>query len=485
MTEHQPTMSPRVHSVDASSRRDFLCRAGGGFGGLALSHLLSRDGVEAAVNGDSPPSPLAPRRPHFRATAKSVIFLFLDGGPSHIDLFDPKPLVNRLAGQQLPAHIKRPYLPMGEKDSPILASPRVWSRYGESGLPVSEWMPHIGARADDLCVLRSCVADGLLHVRGVSQMNTGSIEAGRPSLGSWCVYGLGCESDSLPAFVVLLDRDREPPGGARNWGSSFLPATYQGTKFLGGQSPILHLQPPAETSGLQQRRKLELISELNRRHAATRANSELEARIANYELAYRMQSAAPEAVDLSRESAETKRLYGVDDAPTETFGRMCLMARRMVERGVRFVQLYSGAGSKWDSHSQIERNHSALCRSIDKPVAGLLDDLKRRGLLEETLVVWGGEFGRTPQSEKGDGRDHNPFGFTMWMAGGGVQGGQVIGATDELGLHAVERPIHVHDLHATILHLLGMDHEELTYFHNSREDRLTEVYGKVVHEVVG
>jgi len=470
-----------------TTRRHFLASGATGTANVALAWLLNDQGLLGET--DRPELQkrsfdTRPKKPSGTPRARAMISLWMQGGPSHIDLFDPKPLVNRLAGQPLPAHIKRPYLPMGETDSPILASPRQWRRHGKSGLPVSEWMPHIGARADDLCLLRSCVADGLLHVRGVTQMNTGSVEAGRPSLGSWCVYGLGTENDSLPAFVVLLDRDREPPGGPRNWGSAFMPATYQGTKFLGGDSPILHLRPPVETSTLQQRRKLELIGLLNRRHAAARENTELEARIANYELAYRMQAGAPEAVDLSRESAETKRLYGIDEEPTETFGGMCLMARRLVERGVRFVQLYSGSGSKWDSHSHIEKNHSALCRSIDKPVAGLLDDLKRRGLLEETLVVWGGEFGRTPQSEKGDGRDHNPFGFSMWLAGGGVQGGQVIGATDELGLHAIERPIHVHDLHATILHLLGLNHEELTFLHNSREDRLTDVYGKVVQEVL-
>jgi len=405
----------------------------------------------------------------------------MDGGPSHIDIFDPKPAVNRFAGQPLPADVKRPYLPMGESGSPVLASPRTWTHYGKSGIPVSEWMPHVGECIDDIAVIRSCQTDGILHVRGVLQMNTGSVEAGRPSLGSWAAYGLGCESQELPAFVVLLDRGREPPGGTRNWGTGYMPAVYQGTRLREGSAPILNVLPDATVGPRQQQQKLELLRELNRRHADARPRrSQLEARIASYELAYRMQSAAPEAVDLSRESEATRNLYGLGDESTAGFGRNCLMARRLVERGVRFVQLYSGSGSKWDAHKGIEKNHSQLCRGTDKPIAGLLKDLKRRGLLDETLVVWGGEFGRTPQSEKGDGRDHNPYGFTMWMAGGGIQGGQIIGATDDFGLYAVDEPIHTHDLHATILHLLGLDHERLTFRHNGREDRLTDVYGKVV-----
>ena len=346
-------------------------------------------------------------------------------------------------------------------------------------------MPHVGECVDDIAVIRSCQSDAIVHVRGVGMMNTGSIEGGRPSLGAWSVYGLGNESQDLPAFVVLLDNDGQPPGGSRNWGTGYMPATYQGTVFGDGPAPILHLKRPESVGPRQQRSKLDLVLRLNRRHAANRAqNSDLEARIASYELAYRMQSAAPEAVGINRESEATKRLYGLDDAATAAYGRNCLLARRLVERGVRFVQLYNGTGTKWDAHSKIEKNHTERCRSCDKPIAGLLKDLKRRGLLDETLVIWGGEFGRTPQSEKGDGRDHNPFGFSMWMAGGGVRGGQVIGATDDFGLHAISERVHVHDLHATILYLLGLDHERLTFRHNGREDRLTDVYGKVIHKLL-
>ncbi len=315
-------------------------------------------------------------------------------------------------------------------------------------------------------------------------MNTGSILAGRPSLGAWVTYGLGAENQNLPAFVVLLDNDKEPPGGSRVWGAGFMPATYQGTRFRNGKNPILHLAPPEALSSAQQRGKLDYLTQLNRRHAQARpGDDELEARIAAYELAFRMQAHAPETVDLSQETDETQALYGLHDKSTAAFGRNCLLARRLVERGVRFVQLYSGSGSQWDAHAKIEENHSRLCKSTDRPIAGLLKDLKRRGLLESTLVVWGGEFGRTPMSEKGDGRDHNPYGFTVWLAGGGVKGGQVIGATDDFGLHAVENRVHVHDLHATILELLGLDHTQLIFPHQGRPERPTVNEGTVIDNV--
>ncbi len=481
-------LSHPPHTIPAVSRRDFLTRAGGGFGSLALAYLLSRDDARGRVHGE-PIAPvqsaLAPRSPGHRATAKNAIFLFMDGGPSHIDLFDPKPLLNKLAGKPLPDSFEAPITPMGVSDNPLLGSKRKFKRHGESGLWISDWLPHIAQHADDIAVLRSCQADGLNHVGSVGQMNTGSILAGRPSLGAWVNYGLGSENQNLPSFVVLLDSDREPPGGARVWGSGFMPDTYQGTRFRGLPEPILHLRPPPEIGPEQQRGKLDFLAKLNRRHAANRSvGNELEARIAAYELAYRMQSHAPAAIDTKLETAETQRLYGVDQKHTAAMGRNCLMARRLVERGVRFVQVYCGSGSKWDAHTKIEQNHSGLCRASDHPVAGLLTDLKQRGLLDETLVIWGGEFGRTPMSEKGDGRDHNPYGFTMFLAGGGVKGGQAIGTTDELGLFAVENPIHVHDLHATILHLMGLDHLELTYFHNGRDERATVDAGKVVHQVL-
>ena len=414
-----------------------------------------------------------------------MIFLFMDGGPSHIDTFDPKPEVNRLAGQSLPKSIERAITPMGVSENPLLPTRRKWQRYGESGLPVSDWYPNVGRHADKLCVIRSCHADGLNHVGSVCQMNTGSILAGRPSLGAWVAYGLGSASQNLPGFVVLLDNDREPPGGTRVWGTGFMPATFQGTRFRQDGTPILHLAPPKSVGPRRQRGKLDFLSRLNRRHlAARRGDDELEARIAAYELAFRMQSHAPEAVDITQETAATRSLYGLDDKATTPFGRNCLMARRLVERGVRFIQLYSGSGSKWDAHSKIEKNHTDRCRETDIPIAGLLADLEQRGLLDETLVIWGGEFGRTPMSEKGDGRDHNPYGFTMWMAGGGVRGGQVIGSTDDFGMHAVASPAPVHALHATFLHAIGLDHQELVYHLQGRPERATGNEGEVIAGVM-
>jgi hypothetical protein len=316
-------------------------------------------------------------------------------------------------------------------------------------------------------------------------MNTGSILGGRPCLGSWALYGLGSVCEDLPGFVVLLDYPEDPPGGGRNWGTGFMPTTYQGTRFRAGKTPILHLVPPDARTAATQRGKLDFIQQLNRRHLAERReDTDLEARIASYELAFKMQKHAPDAVDLAKESAATRKLYGVDDKVTERMGRSCLLARRLVERGVRFVQIYCGSGSKWDAHSNVESNHSRYCRESDRPIAGLLTDLKARGLLDSTLVVWGGEFGRTPMSESGVGRDHNPWGFTTWLAGGGVKGGVTHGTTDEIGLYAIEDRVHVHDLHATILHCLGMDHKKLTLLHSGREERPTINGGKVVTKVL-
>ena len=480
-----------MHYEAPTSRRDFLTRAGGGFGAVALAGMLD-DIAKGERGGVSPPvssnhrEAYASRSPHNAAKAKSVIFCFMDGGPSHIDTFDPKPKVNEHAGKPLPKSIKRVITPMGVSENPVLPVKRKWKKFGESGLPVSNWYWHVGECTDDLCVIRSCWANGLNHVGSVCQMNTGSILAGRPSLGAWVSYGLGSENRNLPSFVVLLDNPKEPPGGTRVWGTGFMPATYQGTRFRSGSEPILHLKTPKWISEKQQKSKLDFITQLNRRHMQARpGDSELEARIKSYELAYRMQSHAPEAVNLSQETAQTQALYGLDNKRTAAFGRNCLLARRLVERGVRFVQLYSGSGSKWDAHSGIEKNHSLHCAETDKPIAGLLKDLKRRGLLDETLVIWGGEFGRTPMSEKGDGRDHNPYGFTMWMAGGGVKGGQIIGKTDDFGMHAIEDRAHVHDLHATILAALGVDHERLVYRHQGRPERATVNEGWVIDGVFG
>jgi len=472
------------HQELVTSRRDFLLRAGGGCGALALLALLQQEACTSDATARS--NPFAPRAPHFPAKATNVIFCFMDGGPSHLDTFDPKPELNRLAGQPLPASFRRPVTAMGRTAfTPLLATQRTFTQHGQCGMWVSDWYPEIAKCADDLAVVRSCHADGLNHVGSVCQMNTGSILAGRPCLGSWSLYGLGCETEDLPGYVVLLDYPDDPPGGPRNWGTGFMPATFQGTKFREGQTPILDLAPPETVSDEQNRSKLDFIQSLNRRHAQQRAaDDHLAARISAYELAYRMQSAAPEAVDLSQETAETLALYGVDRPETARGGRNCLLARRLVERGVRFVQCYFGAGSKWDAHSNMESNHSRYCRESDRPIAGLIQDLKRRGLLDTTLVIWGGEFGRTPMSESGNGRDHNPYGFTMFMAGGGIKGGTVYGTTDEIGLYAVENRAHVHDIHATILHLLGLDHELLTFLHNGRDERLTIESGHPIQEIL-
>ena len=466
------------------NRREMLARAGTGFGAIALAGLLQQDALRASPSPQSLASSPS-RRPHHPPKAKSIIFVFLEGGPSHIDTFDPKPALEKYAGQPLPSSFKPVILAMGEKNPPLLASQRKWAQHGTGGLWVSDWLPHMATCADDLCVIRSLYSDGLNHSGGVCQMNTGSILAGRPSLGAWVSYGLGTENANLPAFVVMEDNPGQVINGPKNWGAGFMPALYQGTALLGGDEPIRYLANPKEVSDPRQRAKLEYLARLNRAHAAERPEqSELEARIASYELAFRMQAEAPGVVDMSDESAETLALYGIDRKETESFGRQCLLARRLVERGVRFVQLYHGAGSKWDAHSGLEKNHSANCAASDQPVAGLIKDLKRRGLLKDTLVVWGGEFGRTPMSEKGDGRDHNPYGYTMVLAGGGVRGGRTVGATDELGLHAVEDRLHTHDFHATLLHLLGLDHMQLVYHHKNRPERATLNEGAPCEKVI-
>jgi hypothetical protein len=469
------------HVPPLTSRRDFLFKAGAGFGAMALSCLMHE---ESGAGDQTVESPLSPRRPHFTPRARAVIFLFMEGGPSHLETFDPKPELNRLHGQTLPASFGRVITPMGTGGNTLLGCKRTFKKYGQSGLDVSDLLPNLAGCADDLAVIRSCWADGLNHVGSVCQMNTGSILAGRPSLGSWAIYGLGSENQNLPGFVVMTDAG-EPVGGARNWGTGFMPATFQGTMFRSGSNPILHLRPPREVDDERQRRKLDFIQAINEHHRRARSDdTNLSARINAYELAFRMQASAPEVVDLSRESARTKEEYGLNRRECAEFGHRCLLARRLVERGVRFVQIYCGGGSQWDAHSDVEGNHRRLCTRSDQPVAALLKDLKRRGLLESTLVIWGGEFGRTPMNEGGTGRDHNPYGFTMWLAGGGTKGGHVIGRTDEIGLRAVENRVHVHDFHATILHLLGFDHRRLTYFHNGREERLTDNFGRVVEEVL-
>jgi hypothetical protein len=468
------------HKRQARSRRDFLRNAGSGLGAFALASMLDQDGWLPRAEGATAADPLAPKNPHFKPTAKSVIWLFMEGGPSHIDLFDPKPELEKLAGQPMPSSFGKVVTAMGTASNTLMPAKRTWKQYGESGIWVSDWLPEIAKQVDDMTVFRACWADGLNHVGSVCQMNTCSILAGRPALGSWVMYGLGSGNRNLPTFVVLTDAG-EVVGGPKNWSSGFLPASYQGTQFRNTGDPILDLNPPATISKVQQRGRLDLLKTLNHHFDEDKADdTELDARINAYELAYNMQAAGPEAVDLTKETDATKKLYGMDEEATSRFGTNCLLARRLVERGVRFVELYSGSGSGWDAHNNIEGNHSKMCKSSDKPIAGLLQDLKARGLLEDTLVVWGGEFGRTPFNEKGDGRDHNPWGFTTWMAGGGIRGGQVIGTTDEIGLRGIDQRAHVTDLHATILHALGLNHVDVTFLHNGRSERPTIVTGEVI-----
>jgi len=460
------------------SRSDLLKYSGLGLGSLALNPLA---GATQAQNS-SLRSNVLEKLKHHPSKAKSVIFLFMEGGPSQLDLFDPKPLINKLDGQQVPKSFKVPITAMGEYGAPILGSKRTWKQHGESGQWISDWLPHTATMADDLAVIRSCVSDGINHAGGVCQMNTGSILGGRPSLGAWVSYGLGSENHDLPSFVVMKDRKDQVINGPRSWGAGFRPATYQGVEFETSGEPIRFLKPQAN----EQRylAKLNLLRDFNQNHYASRNDdTELDARIKSYELAYRMQSVAPEAIDINLEPEYIKTMYGLDQKETKVFGSNCLLARRLVERGVRFIQLYSGSGSKWDAHSNIESNHSGLCKQTDQPIAALLKDLKQRGLLESTLVIWGGEFGRTPMSEKGNGRDHNPTGFTMWMAGGGVKGGQTIGATDELGLWATEDKMHVHDIHASVLNLMGLDHTKLIFHHKGRPERIDLNEGYVNHKL--
>ena len=471
------------------SRRDMLLRAGGGFAGLALVDLLTRDGFFAKTPvAHAPGSPLAPKPPHFKAKAKHAVFLFMNGAPSQVDTFDPKPVLDKYDGKPYTGKVK-----VGSNGRPIghlMRSPFPFTNHGKSGLAVSSLFPHTAKFADDLCVIRSLHTDTAAHAGGCLQLNTGTPVLGKPSLGSWLSYGLGTDNDSLPSFVVMTDPRGGPIGSASNWSAGFMPAAYQGTLFRGQGSPLLDLATPAGVSPKQQRDSLDLLKALNEEHAKPRpADTELAARIESYELAFRMQREATEVVDLSKESAKTREMYGLDDKRTADFGRKCLIARRLIEKGVRFVQLYSGGGhieDTWDGHTDCIANHKLHAGETDKPIAALMTDLKRTGLWDETLLIWGGEFGRTPTSEGvgKPGRDHNPFGFSMWLAGAGVKGGRAIGATDELGFNAVEKPAHISDLHATVLHLMGLEHEKLTYFHAGLKQRLTGVRGELIEDVL-
>ncbi|MFN3325047.1 MAG: DUF1501 domain-containing protein [Bryobacteraceae bacterium] len=471
-----------------------LFSAGGGIGGVALAALLARDNLlasdEGACSAGGPRVGLmAARKPHFAPRAKSVISLFMTGGVSHIDTFDPKPALRKHHGQPLSGFgevvVRQGY------PGPIMASPYSFRRYGQSGIEVSELFPHMGSMIDEVALIRSGFGISNDHVLAHYEWNTGSLLMGFPSVGSWVSYGLGTENQNLPAYVVIHDPRGGPNAGVANWNNGFLPAATQGTVFRPTGDPILDVRPPAGITPEQQKARLDHLARLNEEHAARYPGStELAARIASYELAYNMQACAPEAVDFSKESEATKKLYGLDDSITEPFGRQCLLARRLVERGVRFVQLFNGAKGRadvddWDAHSNLTDNHGAHAHEIDRPIAGLIRDLKQRGLLDETLVIWHSEFGRMPISQKGLGRDHNPGAMSFWMAGAGIRGGQVIGATDDFGYKATEQPVSYHDVHATLLHLLGLDHKRLTYYFNGRQTRLTDVHGELIPQIAG
>jgi hypothetical protein len=472
------------------ARRDFLARAGGGIGGLALAYLLGGDGLLSADPASAallPPNPLAARPPHFPVKAKRVISLFMFGGISHIDTFDPKIELERQDGVSVAG---RPGFDTGGRSAPgkLMKSPWKFKNYGQCGMPVSELFPTLGQCADDLALIRSMKSESNNHVPAVYHMLTGSTFGGRPGLGSWVTYGLGTENQNLPAFVVMTDPRALVGGGAANWNSGFLPSNFQGVQFRSTGLPVLNLKPPKDVSPEGQKESLDLIGKLNEEFLRTHpGEQELSARIRAYELAYRMQSEATEAVDLSKESVATKELYGMNQPETEAFGHQCLLARRLVERGVRFVQLFSGGGvfdQSWDAHNAIRPNHEKHAREVDVPIAGLIRDLKQRGLLDETLLVFHTEFGRMPFTEGSVGRDHNPKAFSVWLAGAGVKGGTIFGASDEIGYLAAEKVQTVYDLNATILHLMGLDHKKLTYHYSGRDMRLTDVAGEVIRDVL-
>jgi hypothetical protein len=474
---------PQNDPLNNVSRRKLLWNVGNGIGGLALYDLLARDRILASEGAVS--SPLSPKAPHYRPKARAVISLFMNGGTSHMDTFDRKVELDRRHGEAPPKGLSiETFFPY---PGTFLKSPFEFKRYGQSGHEVSELFRHTAESIDDLAQIRSMRALSNNHNPAILQMMTGFIQPGRPALGSWATYGLGTENQNLPAFVVLLDKTGGPIGGAQLWSAGFIPAAYQGTALRNQGDPIADLASPKHVSEKQQRARIDFIKELNGFHLEENgADADLAARIAAYELAYRMQSHAPEAVDLTKESDATKKLYGIDDPDCEHFGRNCLLARRLVERGVRFVQLYAGsnAADSWDAHADLEGNHRKRAHAADKPIGGLLKDLKSRGLLDSTLVVWHTEFGRLPISQSINGRDHNPKGFTVWLAGGGAKGGTVVGATDEFGYAAAVEPHTINDLHATILHLLGLDHTRLTYTHNGRPHRLTDVSGDVIEKAL-
>ena len=482
-------------------RREFLFRSGGGISGVALAYLLDRqgllsadqpvqgghDGCEAATVGVNP---YAPKPPHFKPRATAVISLFMGGGWSQVDTFDPKPALAKYAGEPIDGKVQGDVIVRQGFPGPLMPSPFSFRKYGQSGIEVSELFPHLSRHVDGIAFLRSVYGRSNDHVQGTYEMQTGQINLGFPSVGSWVTYGLGSVTSSLPAYIVMTDARGGPLGGPNDWSAGFIPAAHQGTLFRSTGDPIVDLKPPAGLTADDQRARLDALAALNELDMQKfPGNSELAARISSYELAYRMQGCAPDAVDLGRESAATKALYGLDRTVSEPFGRQCLMARRLVERGVRFVQIFAGGvGNQntdtWDAHDDIKTNHTQHAAETDRPMAGLLTDLAARGLLDSTLVIMHSEFGRMPISQRGVGRDHNPGAQTVLMAGAGITGGQVIGSTDEFGYKAMEQPISYHDLHATMLHLLGLDHTKLTYRFNGRDMRLTDVYGTLIPQIV-
>jgi hypothetical protein len=471
------------HIKSALTRRDVLVRAAHGFGSIALASLLPAPASAAAQRIN----PLAAKPPHMPAKAKSIIFLFNVGGPSQIYTFDPKPALEKFNGQKLPESYGTVVSQFTKGDTPLLRSPWKFHKYGQCGRDVSTLFPHIAQCVDDMCFVRNFYTDSTVHAPAMYQVNTGRILMGFPSMGSWITYGLGSESENLPAYVVMPQPEGTPEGGTPCWGAGFLPAVYQGTVFRSGANPILNLRPSDETmTAARQRRTLNFLQQMNEMDTLD-GDTEMAARISSYELAFRMQSHAPEAVDMSKETEATRRMYGIDQKRTNEFGTRCLLARRLVERGVRFVQLYSGGGpvsTQWDAHKDLVGNHEKMCGMTDLPVAGLLKDLKQRGLLDSTLVIWGAEFGRLPMSQGGDGRDHNPHAFTMWFAGGGVKPGTIIGETDEMGLRGVGSRYSMRDFHATILQLLGLDQNRLWFLHNGRNEKLTDFGGTVIGEML-
>ncbi len=462
------------------NRREFLCDAFCGFGALAFSSMLAEDIARAATN------PLAASSPLTAAKAKSILFLFMAGGPSHLETFDPKPLLNKLHGQKKPDEFGAVKYQFVQPDAKILGTRRTFRKYGESGIEVSDLLPNIATCVDDLAVIRSCHGDMVVHSAAQYQLFTGRVIPGFPSMGSWILYGLGSESRSLPSYVVMPDPKGALEAGQPMYTNGFLPAVFQPTMLRPGPKPILNLDLPKHVSQEDRKKTVRLIRELNIA-AASPDDDELAARVNAYDLAFRMQTEGPEVFDLSTEPAGTLDLYGIGKEPTNDYGRRCLLARRMVEKGVRFVCVVSGGGPgnmQWDAHDDIEENHIRMAAQTDKPVAGLLKDLKRRGLLDSTLVLWGGEFGRSPEAQGGKGRDHHNYGFTMWMAGGGIRGGQIIGATDDIGLKATVEPHHFRDIHTTMLHQLGLNQDALSYMHQGRKERLTEVHGEVIRKIV-